>query len=142
MVYTDGIRSSVYTDWITDEIYKIWREKMVWWRGGFCWQFYRGIQTGVSVQWHDQFTVRITDGIIEKMSPLVIPSTKVNISPLCRPSPPLFLLLLFHPNSPLPNCKQLPPQKKFSSSQQKSYFFKFYSHIIRVLIYCGFYYFL
>jgi hypothetical protein len=42
----------------------------------------------------------------------VIPSAKVNISLLCRPFPPLFLLLLPHPNSSLPNYKQPPLKKK------------------------------
>jgi hypothetical protein len=40
----------------------------------------------------------------------VNPSTKVNICPLCRPSPLLFLLLLPHPNSPL--LQTTSPQKK------------------------------
>jgi hypothetical protein len=62
------------------------------------------------------FTNRIVDGITNKISPSVIPSVKVNTSPLCRPSPPLFLLLLPHPNSPLPNCKQPPPLKISPSS--------------------------
>jgi len=51
----------------------------------------------------------------------VKPSEKINICPLCRPSSPLFLLLL--PNPTLPICKQptpLPPQTKISliSAQQ------------------------
>jgi hypothetical protein len=48
----------------------------------------------------------------------VNPSAKVNLSPLYRPSPPLFLLLLPHPT--LPNCKQPAPPKKISlfSAQQ------------------------
>ena len=46
---------------------------------------------------------------------------KVNICPLCRPSPPLFLLLLPNPNSPhLQTTSPPPPQTKISliSAQQ------------------------
>ena len=92
------------------------KKKPVRWSGSFCGRFYRRnyqeIQIGISVQWRDRFTVRMADGITDRMSPSVIPSVKVNISPLCRPSPPLFLLLLPHPISPLPNCKQPAPPKK------------------------------
>jgi len=74
----------------------------------------RGIQTGISVQWCNTFTGGITDGTC----PSVIPSVKVNIYPLCRHSLPLFLLLLPHPTSPLPNCSQ-PPIPTLPSSQHK-----------------------
>jgi hypothetical protein len=91
-------------------------KKAVRWHRAFCMRFYRwnhwGIQTRISVQWRDQFSVRIANGITDRMNPSVIPSAKVNILPLCWPSPPIFLLLLPHPNSPLPNCKQPPPPKK------------------------------
>jgi hypothetical protein len=70
-----------------------------------CWRTHRGIQTGISMQWRDLFTVRITDGIRL--------SAKVNIWPLYRPSPPLFLLLLPHPNSRLLQTTT-PPKKKIS----------------------------
>ena len=53
--------------------------------------------------------------------PSVKPSEKVNICPLCRPSPPLFLLLLPNPNSPhLQTTRPPPPQTKISliSAQQ------------------------
>jgi len=67
----------------------------------------------------------------------VKPSEKINICPLCRPSSPLFLLLL--PNPTLPICKQptpFPPkQKSLSSQHNKLYFLKFCGHSIRVLIY-------
>jgi hypothetical protein len=76
-----------------------------------CWQTHRGIQTGISVQCRDLFTVRMGDGIHQ--------SAKVNIWPPCRPSPPLFLLLLPHPNSPLlQTTSPLPPPKKKSPSSQ------------------------
>ena len=53
--------------------------------------------------------------------PSVKPSKKVNICPLCRPSPPLFLLLLPNPNSPhLQTTSPPSPQTKISliSAQQ------------------------
>jgi len=71
-VYTDGILRSVYTDGITDRIFRI-KKKTVCWRGSFCGRFYRrnhrAIQTGSSVQWHDQFTIRIADRITERFEP-------------------------------------------------------------------------
>jgi hypothetical protein len=101
---------------------------VVRWRGGFCGWFlptesprdskrqlrtvtwpiqrhnhrrnHRGIQNNSSVRWRVLFTVRIADGITDEIIPSVKPSVKVNICPLCRPSPPLFHLLLSHPNSP------------------------------------------
>ena len=54
------------------------------------------------------FTNRGADEITDRMSPWVSPSVKVNISPLCRLSHTLFLLLLPHPNSLLTSCKQPP----------------------------------
>jgi len=54
-------------------------------------------------------------------NPSVKPSEKVNICPLCRPSPPLFLLLLPNPNSPhLQTTSPSPPRTKISliSAQQ------------------------
>jgi hypothetical protein len=73
---------------------------------------YRGIQTKISIQWHALFTVRMADELTDGIILSVSPSAKVNICPLCRPSPPLFLLLP-HPNSPLlqttsPKKKNLP----------------------------------
>jgi hypothetical protein len=44
----------------------------------------------------------------------VKPSVKVNISPLTRPYPPLFLLLLPYLNSPQLQTTSAPPQKKIS----------------------------
>ena len=74
----------------------------------------------------------ITDGI----HPSVSPSAKVNIWALYRPLPPLFLLLLPHPNSPLLQTTSPPSKKKSPSSQhKKSYFLKFCGHNIRILIY-------
>jgi len=78
----------------------------------------RGIQTRISIQWRDPFTVRITDGYTDRTCPSKIPSVKANISTICRLSPPLFLLLLPHPNSPLSNCKQPPTPLKVSPSSQ------------------------
>ena len=50
--------------------------------------------------------------------------------------PPLFLLLLPHPNSPLLQTTSPPSKKKSPSSQhKKSYFLKFCGHNIRILIY-------
>ena len=138
-LYTDGIIRSVYTDGITDGIFRI--KKMgcsLTWKflqailstdsprdsnREICtvtWpihcQTYRrnhqGIQTGIFVQWSGRFTVRIADESANRSSPSVIPSVKVNKWPLCQPSPSLFLHLLLHPNSPLPNYKQPAPHKK------------------------------
>jgi len=65
------------------------------------------------------------------------PSVKVNICPLHRPSPPLFLLLLPNPNSPHLQTTSPPPPKQKSPSYQhnKLYFLKFCGHSICVLIY-------
>jgi len=53
-------------------------------------------------------------------NPLLKPWEKVNICPLCRPSPPLFLLLLPNPNSPHLQTTTPFPQTKISliSAQQ------------------------
>ena len=84
------------------------------------------------VQWRDRFAIYNADGITEGFempdpysdmsiflseSPSVKPSEKVNICPLYRPSPPLFLLLLPNPNSPhlqttSPPPLPAPPQNK------------------------------
>jgi hypothetical protein len=53
-----------------------------------------------SVRWRALFTVRPADRITYGILLSVNSSAKVNLSPLYRPSPPLFLLLLPHPNSP------------------------------------------
>jgi hypothetical protein len=123
LVYTNQIILSIYIYEITDGIFRI-KKKTVRWHGSFCgrfyWRNYWGIQTGIFVEWRDQFTIKIADEISDRSSPSVIPSAKMNISPLCRPSPPLFLILLHHPNSPLPNCKQ-PPKKKISPLLNTSY---------------------
>ena len=73
---------------------------------------HRGIQTGISVQWRALFTVRMADRLTDGIRPLVSPSAKVNIWPPCRPSPPLFLLLLPYPNSPLLQTTSPPPPLK------------------------------
>ena len=133
---------------------------MVHWRGGYCGYFlptesprdskrqlrtvtwpihqwkcrrnHRGIQNSSFVRWRALFTIRRADGI----SLSVKPSVKVNISPLYRPSPPLFLLLLPHLNSTQLQTTNAPPQNKSPSSQHnKSYFLKSSRHSIRVLIY-------
>ena len=78
-----------------------------------CRRNHRGIQTGISVQWRALFTVRMADRLTDGIRPLVSPSAKVNIWPPCRPSPPLFLLLLPYPNSPpLQTTSPPPPLKK------------------------------
>ena len=115
---------------------------MVRWRGGYCGYFlpteslrdskcqlrtvtwpihrckcrrnHRGIQNSSSVRWRAMFTVRLADGITDG----IWPSAKVNISTRCRSSPPLFLLLLPHLNSP--QLQTTSPPKKISlfSAQQ------------------------
>ena len=57
--------------------------------------------------------------IFPSESPMEKPSEKINICPLYRPSPPLFLLLLPNPNSPHLQITS-PPQTKISliSAQQ------------------------
>jgi len=85
--------------------------------GHFFRRHHRRIQKWQPVQWRDRCTVYITDGLTEGFEmadpygdvsmfpsesqtwspteyPSVNPSRKVNICQLCRPSPPLFLLLL------------------------------------------------
>ena len=93
-----------------------------------------GIQTGISIQWCDRFTIKMVGGITDRSSPSVIPSAKVNIWPICRPFPSLFLLLLPHPNSLLLQTTSPPPKKKKSPFSLHK-FFKFCGHNIRVLIY-------
>jgi hypothetical protein len=104
MAYFSSVIPAVYTGRIIDGIFRI-KKRTVRWRGSFCMWFYRrnhrGIQIGISVQSHDRFTVRMADKITDRSSSSVIPSAKLNNWPLCRPSPPIFLLLLPHPNSPL-----------------------------------------
>jgi len=80
---------------------------------------HRGIQNGSSVWWRALFTVRLADEITDGIVMSVKSSTKVNISPLQRPSPPLFLILLPHLNSPQLQTTN-PPKKKISlfSAQQ------------------------
>jgi len=51
---------------------------------------------------------------------LVLPSEKVNICPLFRPSPPLFLLLLSNPNSPHLQTTS-PPNKNLPHLSTTSY---------------------
>ena len=125
-VTTDDKFPSVVTDWITDEKVSVVKKRRVaTWRfwqvifsdgitDGFkktartatwtvrrlnCRRNHRGIWNGRSVRWHVDCSVKITDGSPIEV-PSVKPSGKVNICPLCRPSPPLFLLLLPNPNSP------------------------------------------
>jgi len=104
------------------------KKRVVRWRGGYCGYFlptkslrdlkcqlrtvtwlihqwkcqrnHRGIQNGSSVRWRALFIIRRADEITDGIGPSVKPPTKLNISPLYQPSPPLFLLLLLHLNSP------------------------------------------
>ena len=132
---------------------------MVCWRRGYCGYFlprdskrqlrtvtwpihrwkcrrnHRGIQNDNSVRWRALFTVRLADKITDGIVPSMKPSTKVNISPLQRPSPPLFLLLLSHLNSPQLQTTSPPKKKSPSSQHNKSYFLKSSRHSIRDLIY-------
>ena len=106
---------------ITDGIYRILKKKKtVWWHGSFCgwfyWWNYRGIQTGIFIQWRDLFTGRIVDGITDGNMSLVIPSVKVNISPRCRPSPPLSYFSFFFPT---PATKQTLPSQTTSNHPPK-----------------------
>ena len=131
-----------------DRMFRI-KKKAIRWSGGFCgWFFptesprdlkrqlrtvtwpvhrlkcrrnYRGIQNGRSVRWRVLFAVRIADRLTDRICPSVKPSEKVNICPLCRPSPPLFLLLLPHPNSPQLQTTT-PPKKIFLFSAQQVIF--------------------
>jgi hypothetical protein len=127
-VYTDEHIQSVFTDGMTDRKFRIKKKSgSLTWRflrvilptelprdskrqlRTVTWPFhrlkcqrnYQGIQTKISVQWCALFTVRIANELTDRIMSLMNPSVKVNICPLCRPSPPLFLLLLPHPNSPL-----------------------------------------
>ena len=161
-VYTDGHIRSVFVDGMTDGIFRIkkksgsltWRflrvilptesprdskrqlRTLTWPIHRLkCQRNHREIQTGISVQWRALFIVRIADGITNGIILSVNPSVKVNICQLCGPSPPLFLLLLSHPNSPLLQTTSPPKKRSPSSQHNKSYFLKFCGHNIRVLIY-------
>jgi len=83
-----------------------------------CRRNHREIQNEISVQWRALFTVRIANGITDEIIMSVNPSAKVNICPFYRLSPPVFLLLLSNPNSPL--LQTTTPSKKISlfSAQQ------------------------
>jgi hypothetical protein len=100
-----------------------------------CRRNHWGIQNGSSVRWHALFTIRRADGITDEIGSSVKPSAKVNISPRYRTSPPLFLLLLSHLNSPLLQTTSPPKKKSPSSQHNKSHFLKSSRHSIRVLIY-------
>jgi hypothetical protein len=82
-----------------------------------CRRNHQGIQNDSSVRWCALFIVRLADGIV----PSVKPSAKVNISPLQRPSPPLFLLLLPHLNSPQLQTTTPPPKKNLPLLSTTSY---------------------
>ena len=107
----------------------------------FYWWNHRLNQNDSLVQWRDWFIVKMTTESPRDSKwqihtvtcwffhqnsrrthrwiiPLVKPSEKVNICPLCRPSPHLFLLLLPNPNSP--HLQTTSPQTKISliSAQQ------------------------
>jgi len=115
----------------------------------FRWH-HRRIQKRQPVQWCDRCAVYIIDGLTEgfemadpygdvSMFPLesqtwsptdspteypsVKPSVKVNICQLCRPSPPLFLLLLPNPNSPhlQTTSPPSPPKKSLPHISTTSY---------------------
>jgi len=85
------------------------KNKVVRWCGSFCgrfyWWNYRGIQTGISVQWFIHFTSKIADGIINEIFLLMIPSVNVNISPRPLPSP------ISPSSSPIPASKQTLPSQ-------------------------------
>jgi len=125
-VTTDRNFLSVVTDWIMDgKVFELLK-KAGRWCGGFGGLYFLTESPTDSkrqpVQWRDRFTVWIADGLTEGFEmadpygdvsifpsesptwsptkiPSVKPSEKVNIWQLCRPSPPLFLLLLPNPNS-------------------------------------------
>ena len=104
-------------------------KKTVWWCGSFWGRFYRlnyrGIQTGISVQWRDLFTNRSADRITDR----IVPSVKVNIS-LMLPtlssliSPFSFSSLHLNKLSP-PKLQITTPQNIHHFSIHKSSFFFF-----------------
>jgi hypothetical protein len=149
-VYTEKICPSVYTDRIADGLYSFFEKLQRCDEVDFFFrQFYRrndrGIQTGISVQWRGTVTSGLTGGYTDGTCPSVNASVKANIYPLCRHSLPLFLLLLPHPNSPLPNCSQPPiPTLPLFSTQALKFLILLYVVTTFVLraIYCGFYRFL
>jgi hypothetical protein len=105
---------SVYTDDIIDGIYRIKKKRfddVEIFAGDFSDRITEGCKPG-SPYSDVTNSSSAFDGITNRSIPSVIPSVKVNISPLYQPSPPLFLLLLPHRNSPLPNCKQQPRPPK------------------------------
>jgi hypothetical protein len=114
--------------------------------GHFFRRHHRRIQKRQPVQWRNRCAVYITDGLIEGFemadpygdvsmfpsesqtwsptdSPTEYPSVKVNICQLCRPSPPLFLLLLSNPNSPhlQTTSPPSPPKKSLPHISTTSY---------------------
>jgi len=122
-VTTDGKCLSVVTDWITDRKVSEFKKKRVAnvevLEGLFLPTDAPTDSKRQPVQWRDRFAIYNVDGITEGFEMLdpygdvlifpsesstaflsVKPTEKVNICPLCRPSPPLFLLLLPNPNSP------------------------------------------
>ena len=103
---------------------------------------YRGIQTRTAKQGRVANTGGITDGIF----PSVIPSEKpvyTGSADTLSSSLPLFLLLLPHPTSPLPNCSQ-PPISTLPSSQHKlALKFLILLYMVTTSVNsCGFYHFL
>jgi hypothetical protein len=145
-VTTNGNFLSVVTDWITNEkvfefkkkdgslMWRFWRvifsdgfkttARTVTWlvRRLHCRRNHQGIWNGRSVRWRVNFSIRITDGITDRISS-VKPSEKVNICQLCLPSPPLFLLLLPNPNSPhlQTTSPPSPPNKNLPHISTTSY---------------------
>jgi len=108
-----------------------------------CRRNHRGIRNDRSVRWRDRFTAWNSDGITEGLemadlygdvwmfplespteSPTDFPSVKlsekVNICPLCWPSPPLFLLLFSNPNSSHLQTTS-PPKKNLPHLSTTSY---------------------
>jgi hypothetical protein len=88
-----------------------------------CRRNHRGIQTRISIQWRDLFTVRRW----VRWQKLIYDHSVV----------PFLPYFSFFPIPTLPYCKQpAPPKKKYPSSQHnKSYFLKFCGHNIHFLIY-------
>ena len=123
------------------------KKKAVRWRESFCMRFYRRNPEGFKLGFAYS---NVTN------SPSEVP-TKSPTEEVCRwflrqklmyhhsADPLLAYFSFFFPIPTLPSPPKLQtttPQKKSPFSQHKSYFFKFYDHSIRVLIYYGFYHFL
>jgi len=99
-VYTDGICPSVYIDGFADEVYSSSGNMQ---RHGDVRRFYRR-----ALPRDSNWDSRIVTWCFHRRNTSVNDAVGKNDYIPCRHSLPLFLLLLSHLTSPLPNCSQTP----------------------------------